>query len=201
MSVGLKSNRLVFEFPEIHKDAVLEIVFHRTNRLPEDAHTHSLPPSLGHFPLRDIHDLPKERLPEHWLKRGGVVMPMWQTEAMWMSFSSPNGYPMAVKVCVGKINAVTGKLWSEELAFGEDQDFMAVPGQLWMDGICVGKGVIRQFVAMPLGKGYTVDGQVSGKEEHGGVQILVRPLQASAYVPQPPRRRAFGEPLDEMSSF
>lgn len=181
MSVGLDDNTLVFEFPEIHKDAVLDITFHRTNRLPEDAHTHSLPPSLGHFPLRDIHDLPKERLPAHWLKRGGVVMPMWQTEAMWMSFSSPNDYPMAVKVCVGKVNAVTGKPWTEDLAFGDDQDFMAVPGQPWMDGICVGKGVIRQFVAMPLGKGYTVEGQVTGEEEHGGVQIVVRPLLASFY--------------------
>ncbi len=202
MAVGLKNNRLIFEFPEIHPDAVLEIDFHRTNRLPEDSHVHSLPPSLGSFPLRDIHELAKDKVPADWLKRGGIVMPMHQTEAMWMSFHSPAGYPMAVKVCVGKVNAVTGKPWSEELAFGDDQDFMQVPGQMWMDGICIGKGVIRQFVAMPLGQGYTVEGQVTGKEDHGGLQILVKPLLPAHFtkVPKAPRRGSYDSSLAVMTS-
>ncbi|AOG03025.1 hypothetical protein [Bosea sp. RAC05] len=202
MAVGLKNNRLIFEFPEIHPDAVLEIDFHRTNRLPEDAHVHSLPPSLGSFPLRDIHDLPKDKIPANWLKRGGIVLPMHQTEAMWMSFHSPGGYPMAVKVCVGKVNAVTGKPWSEDLAFGDDQDFMQVPGQMWMDGICIGKGVIRQFVAMPLGQGYTVEGQVTGKEDHGGLQILVKPLLPAHFtkVPKLPRRASYDSSFAVMAS-
>jgi len=33
----------------------------------------------------------------------------------------------------------------------------------------------RQFVAMPLGKGYTVEGQVTGRENVGGIQIDVFP--------------------------
>ena len=181
MAVGLKNNELVFEFPEIGPESVLRIKFHRTNRIPDDKHDHHLPPSLGAFALRDVHHMNQERLPGHWAKRGGVVIPMWQTEAMWMSFRSDSGYPFAVKICVGKVNAVTGKPWSEDLKFGDDQDFVEVPHQPWIDGICVEKGVIRQFVAMPLGKGYTVEGQVTGKEEHGGVQILVRPLTSEAW--------------------
>ena len=53
-----------------------------------------------------------------------------------------------------------------------------IPTQPWLDGYCVEKGVIRQFVAMPLGQGYSVEEQLSGKPEWGGVQILVYPMKA-----------------------
>ena len=49
---------------------------------------------------------------------------------------------------------------------------MVVPAQPWLDGINAGDGFIRQFVAMPLGMGYTVEGQVTGEERHGGLQIV-----------------------------
>ena len=39
----------------------------------------------------------------------------------------------------------------------EDQNYCALPKQLWLDGINCGDGYVRQFVAMPLGKGYTVE--------------------------------------------
>ena len=39
-----------------------------------------------------------------------------------------------------------------------------------LDGYCVGKGISRQFVAMPLGEGYTAKEQLSGAAEHGGLQ-------------------------------
>src|SRR5918999_422736 len=41
----------------------------------------------------------------------------------------------------------------------------------WLGGINAGDGFIRQFVAMPLGMGYTVEGQITGQEEEGGIQI------------------------------
>ena len=49
------------------------------------------------------------------------------------------------------------------------------------DGFCVAKGVIRQFVAMPLGEGYTVEEQISRTAEHGGLQLIVHPLKAATY--------------------
>ena len=42
-----------------------------------------------------------------------------------------------------------------------------------LDGYCVEKGIIRQFVAMPLGEGYSVEEQLTGEPTWGGVQILV----------------------------
>ncbi len=112
------------------------------------------------------------------MKHGGVFLPMYQTEAMWLNFSGD--YPCAVKIAAGKINAATGEDWRDDLS-KTPQDYVVVPGQPWLDGFCVAKGQIRQFVAMPLGEGYTAEEQLTGKAEHGGVQIVVYPMKAKAY--------------------
>jgi hypothetical protein len=109
-----------------------------------------------------------------------VMLPMYQSEALWIHFDSPRGYPFAVKVATGKINAVTGEAWSDGL-HRNPQDYAAVPGQPWLDGYCVQKGIIRQFVAMPLGSGYSAEEQITGRAEHGGVQIVVYPVRAEVW--------------------
>jgi hypothetical protein len=58
---------------------------------------------------------------------------------------------------------------------------MVSPKQPWLDGFAIEKGVIRQFVAMPLGDGYSVEEQVTGEAEWGGIQISVAPLKARAW--------------------
>ncbi len=193
LMLTLDNNTLTVRFPEIHPDAVCTIEFQRTLRIPDDNRTHSLPPGLGRFPLAHVDDH-TSRLPEAWQKRGGIFLPMHETEAMWLRFSS--SYPFAVKIAAGKVNAVTGESWSTELhgskgsavsrAIGADiddqQDYLSIPRQPWLDGFCVGKGKIRQFVAMPLGDGYTVEEQLTGEALHGGLQIIVYPLKPEFYV-------------------
>ena len=43
------------------------------------------------------------------------------------------------------------------------------------------KGVIRQFVAMPLGSGYSAEEQITGSAEFGGVQVIVYPMRGDVY--------------------
>lgn len=181
--IELSHDRLVIRFPEVHADAVLHVEFQRTLRIPDDGRNYALPPGLGRFPLRHVDDF-AARVSGRWLRRGGVMLPMYQSEAMWLNFSSPSGYPFAVKVGAGRINAVTGDAWSDELR-RRPQDYLAVPDQPWLDGFCVEKGVIRQFVAMPLGAGYSVEEQLTGEAEFGGVQLLVHPLKATSWHPRP----------------
>ena len=69
---------------------------------------------------------------------------------------------MAVKVAAGKINAVTGEGWENQLS-SKPQDYVVIPDQPWLDGFSVVKGMIRQFVAMPLGEGYTAEEQLTGR--------------------------------------
>jgi hypothetical protein len=175
--VTLEGDRLVFRFPDAHEEAQLTVTLQRTLRIPDDDRHYPLPPGLGAFPLRHVDDY-RRRLPKAWVQRGGVLMPMHQAEAMWISFGSH--YPMAVTVATGRVNAITGSPLTRGLHRGP-QDYLVTPGQPWLDGFCVEKGVIRQFVAMPLGQGYSVEEQISRTAEHGGLQLIVRPLKAAAY--------------------
>jgi len=190
--VELKGEQLRFSFPEVHPQAELRVEFQRTLRIPDDAKTYPLPPGLGKFPLRHVDDFAR-RVPPAWSRHGGVMLPMYQSEALWIRFSSAHvpdhwtDYPFAVKVAAGKIDAVTGKAWSNEMHRGP-QDYMVVPQQPWLDGFAVEKGVIRQFVAMPLGAGYTAEEQITGVAEHGGLQLIVRPMRREAFERRFPRR-------------
>jgi hypothetical protein len=105
-------------------------------------------------------------------------MPMYQSEALWILFRTD--YPFAVKVAAGKINAVTGELWQADLQ-RDPQNYLVLPQQPWLDGFAVRKGVIRQFVAMPLGAGYSTEEQITGKADTGGIQLQVFPIRAEAY--------------------
>ena len=176
--IELQDNRLIFRFPEVHEDAVLEVEFERTLRIPDDSRDYPLPPGLGAFPLNHVDDY-LEPLPTEWGKRGGVFLPMYQAEAMWLDFTG--SYPMAVKVAAGKINALTGEPWKNELS-RQPQDCLVAPGQPWLDGFCVEQGLIRQFVAMPLGAGYSAEEQLTGEAQHGGLQIAVYPMKAARYA-------------------
>lgn len=158
----------------------INIDFQRTLRIPDDGKRYPLPPGLGRFPLRRVEDY-AERVPAEWRKHGGVFLPMYQREAMWLRFSSS---PHALKVGVGKVCAISGERWSQGLR-KKPQNYVVTGAQPWLDGIASGKGTIRQFVAMPLGLGYSVEGQVTGEETHGGIQL-------EAYAPKPgaiPSRR------------
>ena len=149
--------------------------FQRTLRIPETG-LHPLPPGLGRFPLRRVEDYP-DTAPAEWLSRGGVMLPIYQREALWLAFDASE--PAALQVGVGKVCAVSGSPWMEHLD-ADPQNYVALPDQPWLDGINAGDGFIRQFVAVPLGSGATVEGQLTGREEHGGVQLRAVGLTHSA---------------------
>lgn len=175
--IELNRETLRFRFPEVHSEANCSIEFQRTLRIPDDNNSHPLPPGLGTFPLLHVDDF-ADRLPADWSRHGGVFMPLYQAEALWILFSG--GYPMAVKVAAGKIDAISGLPFRNELT-AKPQDYAVLPDQPWLDGFCVQEGLIRQFVAMPLGQGYTAEEQITGVAEHGGLQLVVYPMKAAEY--------------------
>jgi hypothetical protein len=175
----------------IHHDRVqfgpdgVQIRFMRTLRIPDDGKKYPLPPGFGSFPIRRVHDY-LDTVPEEWRERGGIFLPMYQREAMWINFACPSWRPRALQLGIGKVCAVTGKRWSGTLS-RRNQNYMVVPKQPWLDGIATGYGTIRQFVAMPLGMGYTVEAQVTGEEVFGGLQLKVyEPKEGRFPKPPPP---------------
>lgn len=194
--IELRDEALKFSFPEVHPDARFSIDFQRTLRIPDDGRDYPLPAGLGRFPLRHVDDY-AAAIPGPWSRHGGVMLPMYQSEALWVDFSS-SGYPFAVKIAAGKVNAVTGGPWDTRLHHGPspsgsarpgrsgaEQDYVVLPQQPWLDGFNVGSGRIRQFVAMPLGQGYTAEEQITGRADVGGLQILAYPIKAEFYRPRP----------------
>ncbi len=176
--VELKNNRLVVSFPEVHPRARFSVEFQRTFRIPDDGKAYTLPPGLGCFPLRHVDDF-AETVPRLWVEHGGVMLPMYQSEALWLKFSAGD-YPFALKVAAGKINAMTGGIWNNDI-HRNLQDYLVIPPQTCLDGYCVRAGVIRQFVAMPLGAGYTAEEQLTGLAETGGLQLVAYPIKQELY--------------------
>jgi hypothetical protein len=140
----------------------LVVSFHRTLRLPEDSSTYPLPPGLGLLPVlmqsETNVDVPR------------FLVPLYRREALWIGFSAAAWKPNAVKVIAGGINAVSG-LPDESDGLDERQDYVVCPDQPWLDGCNIGDGVIRQFVAMPLGEGYGL-GASTAAGEQGGLDII-----------------------------
>ncbi len=189
--IELKNDALLFSFPKVHPDAKLRIDFQRTLRIPDDGEEHYLPPGLGSFPLRHVDDFTR-KVPPAWLDHGGVMLPMYQSEAMWLYFNAEYlsdreaSYPFAVKIATGKVNAVTAEEWQAGLN-RNPQDYVVAPDQPWLDGYAVQKGIVRQFVAMPLGAGYTAEEQIKGAAEYGGLQIQVYPMKREVFEKRFPK--------------
>ena len=160
------------------------LAFMRTLRIPDDGKTYPLPPGLEPFPVFRVKDY-SPRLPGSWIQQGGVFIPMFQREAMWLAFFAEPWKPNAVQVAVGGINAISGAGWDGRL-HADPQDYLVCPDQPWLDGINAGPGMVRQFVAMPLGMGYSIEAQVSSREEQGGIQVKVFEPRPGIFPDEPP---------------
>jgi len=198
--IALRYDCLVFTFPQVHPDATLHVNFQRTLRVPDDDRAYPLPPGLGSFPLRHLDD-PSLAAPAAWWEHGGVVLPMYQGEALWISLLGSSNYPFCVKIGTDLANAVTGDPWSDE-PDDDPQDYLVTPDQPWLDGYSIEPGTIRQFVAKPLGSGHRVEEQLSGEAYHGGLQIAARPMKPDTYRKLPRERRPrFGAPGVDTASL
>lgn len=86
----LNGHDLVFRFPEVHEEAVLKMCFYRTLRIPDDGKEYPLPPGLGFFPVQHTDDF-KDRIPAQWAEHGDLMIPMFQSEALWIGFTKQQG--------------------------------------------------------------------------------------------------------------
>ncbi|KAM7208567.1 hypothetical protein V8F20_001248 [Naviculisporaceae sp. PSN 640] len=188
-NVTLSENQLIIDD--------LIISFHRTIRVPDgNQQTSQLPPSEGEFPLFSVAKYSKNtQMPPEMAAKGGLFMPVHDQEAMWIDFYSVKAY--AIKVFVGGVNAVSGEPAVETTASrmrrakriseGKSvQDYVVVPDQEWLDGFVTRIGLVRQFVATPMGSGYSVEKQILGEENIGGLRMEVTPLKEYVQVQMKP---------------
>ncbi|KAH6988466.1 hypothetical protein EDB80DRAFT_690042 [Ilyonectria destructans] len=159
--------------------ASIEIDFNRTLRLPEGIDIHHHPSGLGIIPVYNTAAIQKKLMESRnqslvdMAKKGGIFFPLYQREAMFITFNAVNDI-FALRLFVGGVNALSGVLWNSQRPQNK-QDYILVPPQVRIDGVSVGDDVVKQFIAMPLGSGYSVEKQVTGKETTGGLQIEITP--------------------------
>lgn len=161
------------------------LTFQRTLRVPDDGKLYPLPPGLGRFPIvaaADIEASARASLPDT-----DAIISMHQDEALWLGFDGAGWKPNAVKVAAGGINVLTGEHDSGGLA-SNPQNYLVCPPQPWLDGINAGESRVRQFVAVPLGGGDTIEGQLSGHETTGGIQVTVYDPKPGLFPDTEPER-------------
>jgi len=168
---GVRRLSLAVHQDQLHFGRHTRISFNRTLRIPEDGREYPLPAGFGRLPILRVEDH-AERVPEQWLEQGGFIIPLYQREALFLSFAGVKWRPTIGKVSVGRVNAISGKEHDLKIR-SHRQDYVVIPDQHWLDGINSGDGLVRQFVAMPLGKGYTIEAQVTDEEKYGGFQLAI----------------------------
>ncbi len=78
--------------------------------------------------------------------------------------------------CLAEICAITGDPRTDGLDRGP-QDYAVPPERPWPDGYCAEECTVRQFVAMPLGSGFTMEEQLTGTAIDGGLQLAADPMK------------------------
>lgn len=200
--IELKNDELTFSFPAVHPDARLVLGFQRTLRIPCGEPEMPRLPSLGRYPLYTV-DSYAHRVPRHWLEAGGAMLPMYQSEAMWLSFRPTFSvahqafYPFAIKIRIGGLDAIRGKRWTEGV-HQWPQDFLVINDHSWLGGYQNGGKAIQQFVAMPLGSGYLPETAAASPNRFGSLEIVVYPMNGGAFAMRYPRN-GWAERLPEIS--
>ncbi|CAG8902140.1 unnamed protein product [Penicillium egyptiacum] len=153
----------------------MEVSLNRTLRVPEDGTTYNLPMWVGEFPIVETSAL-RDKLPSTMAERGGLVVPMYQREALSIGFHGSHNASHAVKILSGGANAISGSQEGKGTV-SSIQDYTVAPAQHRIDGFFpqAGISIVGQFVSMPLGGGYSVEEQLTGKANIGGIQMIVAP--------------------------
>ncbi|KAH7395551.1 hypothetical protein BKA64DRAFT_708946 [Cadophora sp. MPI-SDFR-AT-0126] len=172
----------------------LDITLHRTIRVPDNDLSCDLPPDCGRFPLYSVKDY-KDLLPKNMSAKGGLFVPVYEREAIWINFRSSR--PFAIKIYAGGVNVVSGEPQVEGLATmlrrklqiskGSSVQDYVVSGdsedhQQWIDGIASHDGKVMQFVATPTGSGYSVEAQATRKDSTAGLQFEIMPTRRKPYL-------------------
>jgi hypothetical protein len=170
----------------------------RTLRVPTDGSTYPLPPSFGAFPIYRMSDY-ASRVPREWVDRAAYLVPMYQWEAMWLSFQAADWKPNAVQVASGGVNAITGEPYPSRLK-KHPQNYLVCPLQPWLDGFQTGEGAVSQFVAAPFGKGLTVEEQITGGTT-GGLIVRIFESKPGIFPDRPPKQVRGASRMYALESF
>ena len=113
---------------------------------------------------------------------------------MFLSFQSKRG-TYAIRPFVGGVNTISGHTFVPNMATAiresnkieRKQDYVVVTPdakttQKWLDGARTGRGVVRQFAAVSGASELSIEHQVTGTNDVGGLQFEIIPKHESCYA-------------------
>lgn len=135
-----------------------KVLIHKTDKIKVDKESHSLPPSNGTFREFKVADY---FCPDAWSK-DAVFIPVKEGQPMWFDLQG-NGECACVP-SIQRLNPVTGDPANldEGLTKDPEQNYLALPGQRWIDGYAK-DGKVYQFVVTKQGEGLAVSEYVLPK--------------------------------------
>jgi hypothetical protein len=151
----------------------LSVKLQRASPIPNGSSVHVLRNDLGQLPLRSVDDF-TERAPASWLENGGVIMPLAQSEAPWIWFSSP--YRFAIKIGCGDDDALSRTRWRAGLE-RQPQNYFVIPDPSFEEGC----EVIRRFVNIALPRGIASTEQGSENVYAETIHLQITPVRAESY--------------------
>ncbi len=151
----------------------LNVKFQRARPIPNDGKSHPLPTDLGQLPLRSVDDF-AESAPTSWLENGGVVMPLAESEAPWIWFSSP--YRFAIKIGFGDADVLSSAPWGPALDKWP-RNYLVIP-EPSLEEDCE---VIWQFINMPLREASAPCPQKSEDVHSEAIELQITPARAESY--------------------
>ncbi len=200
----------MFRFPHLADNAVVGVLFWPLLRSPDvGAPRQNLlpwapgptPPGVGPMAIVPV-DRHADMLPATVLRRSGVILPMWQSEALSIRFAChADTMPFAVTIEAGGINLVSGKPARAGL-HRDPQDYCAFPNMRGIDWVRTGPDTIRQLVASPIGEDLSAEDQLDRSAASGGVLISVTPLTREAFAAwaKNPPEEPFADELANLGS-
>ncbi|KAF3935165.1 hypothetical protein ABW20_dc0107363 [Dactylellina cionopaga] len=143
-------------------DRDLKISFRRTIRIPDNQETNDLPPDLGAMKVTNVKHV-SSWLSESMRDKGGLLLPMHD------GVNIISGEPETE-------NSATNLRRRELVSQGRSiQDYIVLPGQMWLDSIAHRPGEFKQFVTPPFKKELTVEAQFASAEHHGCLRFEITP--------------------------
>ena len=106
-----------------------------------------------------------------------VLLPLYVREALWINLDSAE--PVAVQIATGGVCIASGRPLKDRLT-RRPQNYVVLPEQPWVDGFKTASGEVRQFVGVSKGSGLSVEQQLTGSDDVGGIQIQVWRLTPAA---------------------
>ncbi|KAJ7367690.1 hypothetical protein DFH08DRAFT_829132 [Mycena albidolilacea] len=155
----------------------VHIQFHRTLRVSDSSEKNYFTPVIDQYPIIPSSSL-EAFLPVGMHGKEGFIMPMFKKEALSVSFTNSRNCGAAIRIFVGGVNTLSGSVVNQASIdlpeMGQDYIFLSPGSTTQVDGVVTGSRIVRQFVAMALGAGDTVEEQVAGTTG-GGLLFEITP--------------------------